>query len=86
MRPDQRVVVLYADDVDATDDLRHLLSVVARPPWHHQPEGARMTDPQTRWSDAEIDQYIVTIVRRISGRVQWAGALLSPDEPGAADA
>lgn len=74
-----RTVVLYASDADATDDLRHVLTVVNNPPWY---PATRVGAPQERWSDAEVDRFIVTVIRRLAGRVEWAGALLGPDEKG----
>lgn len=82
MRPSQRVVILYTDDADSTDDLRHLLRVVAHPPYHPLPDGANpRTTQQEHWSPEEVDQYILTMVKRMSGKVHFAGALLGPDEP-----
>lgn len=81
MKSSQRVVIIYADDADSTDDLRHLLGVVASPPYHPLPDKA---DPRTvqqeRWSPEEVDAYILTMVKRMSGKVHFAGALLGPDE------
>jgi hypothetical protein len=81
VRTSQRVIILYADDADSADDVRHLLSAVASPPFHPLPDKANpRTVKQERWSEEEVDKYILTMVKRMSGKVHFAGALLGPDE------
>lgn len=73
----QRAILLFAQDIDAADDLRHLLALADSRPLHASPEGPGR-GVQEPWSDDETRGYAWTLLQRLAGKVEWSATVIVP--------
>lgn len=74
----QRVVLLFAADTDAAEDLRALLSLPDGRPLHPSPEGPGRGE-QEPWSDEEARAFAWTLLGRLAGKIEMGAAVIVPD-------
>lgn len=74
----QRAILLFSDDVDASEDLRAALNFAVNRPWKPNPPEVRYGAPQERYTEEETDQMILVFLKRAAQKIDMGATVIVP--------
>lgn len=74
----QRAAHVFAEDAASMEDLTSALAYLRSAPWKPNPPGTRYGAPQERYTEAEVDAYVIEILRRSAAKIVVCGEVIVP--------